>query len=76
MNKTKITVMHSFYGCDSGCCGHVIYIDDKVQDGTFEFSHPYDKNHLDWAKKFISDKLGPEHVQDLDWENCAIDVGC
>lgn len=36
-------VVHDSYGCDTGCCGHGIYVcdeNDKVMDYEFSFSHP------------------------------------
>ncbi len=67
----KITVMHTFYGCDTGCCGHVIEVDGEELAGSFDFSHPYG-DPIQYAKDLITEKMGPEHVADLDWENCEI----
>jgi hypothetical protein len=33
---------HSYYGCDSGCCGHRFYVadaDGRVLSERFEFTH-------------------------------------
>lgn len=77
----RIVVYHRGFGCETGCCGHVIATvpDDAViedrwdlddYDGEFTFSHPYrDENLKQWARNLIRDELGEEHVKDLDWEN-------
>lgn len=67
----KIIVYHSGYGCDTGCCGHFIEVDGKRQ-GQFEFFHPFQQDHLEWAKDLVRKELGEEHVTDLDWENCYV----
>lgn len=77
----KITVLHERYGCETGCCGHVIEVDGKratLKDGrSFAFHHYYDDtdgDKLEWARQWVSEEFGAEHVKDLDWENCVI--GC
>ena len=71
----KITVLHSYYGCDTGCCGHIIEVDGE-QRGRFEFDHPSDykvpEDKLEWAKNFVREQMGEEHVKDLDWDNCEV----
>ncbi len=70
----KVIVTHAFYGCDTGCCGHAIEIDDRRVD--FSFSHfnlEEDKQELiDWVRKELTRELGPNHVADIDWENSII----
>jgi hypothetical protein len=73
----KIVVLHGYYGCDTGCCGHYIHIEDDegndISDSsTFEFDHPYGEDPLTWAKEFVESAYGEDHVKDLDWENCTI----
>jgi hypothetical protein len=76
----KVTVLHRGYGCDTGCCGHVIEVNGKEQFETFDFVHPFismlgNPNADDskkWAEDFVRDKLGDAHVADLDWENCEV----
>lgn len=82
--KRRLVVLHAGYGCDTGCCGHIIeYTDNGEQVGGFEFSHPYraykytdraerDAYLKEWAEDMIRDALGEEHVADLDWENCMV----
>lgn len=67
----RVVVYHSYYGCDTGCCGHVIMVDGE-QRGEFTFNHPDSDDPLQWAKDLVEEELGPEHVADLDWDNCYI----
>lgn len=67
----KVIVYHSGYGCESGCCGHTVEIEDG--DSKFFFDHPYgEKDDLQWAKDLVKLAFGEEHVKDLDWDNCII----
>lgn len=70
--KTKVIVYHAYYGCETGCCGHIVEVGDEQK---FYFDHPYglDKAGLKaWAEDLVRDTFGEEHVADLDWENCVI----
>lgn len=72
---SRVIVYHAGYGCESGCCGHVVELDGEMH---FEFTHPFDIDLSDrdavkrWACELIADTLGSEHVADLDWDNCVI----
>lgn len=79
----KVIVYHSYYGCDTGCCGHTVELindDGSIIDSEFQFGHPYSaKTEADqraWAialaKDIIQDNLGDDHTVDLDWDNCII----
>ena len=73
----KVIVVHEGYGCDTGCCGHAIYVNNERFRSEFEFGHadvdPKDKEAMiRWAKNFVREQMGEEHVKDLDWENCQI----
>ncbi len=72
----KIVVYHQSYGCDTGCCGHIVESDDHdlhhLPRHHFTFSHPYGGDHLEYAKGLVRDQFGEEHVADLDWEECLI----
>lgn len=70
----KIIVCHADYGCDTGCCGHIIEVDGKRKEG-FHFEHP-GKDHREFAEDLIRREFGDEHVKDLDWENCIITNDC
>lgn len=67
----KIRVLHQYYGCDTGCCGHIIEIDGKVKD--FYFDHQeVSESVIDFIKRLITEQLGEEHVKDIDFENSEI----
>lgn len=75
----KIIVYHRGYGCESGCCGHAVRLQDdngKEIEEAFEFTHPYDGDAKEFAKKLVTEKFGEEHVADLDWENCVVTNEC
>lgn len=68
-----VRVYHSEYGCDTGCCGHTIEIDDNKYK--FEFTHPYgdDRNDLrGWAlglAKRVVKENWPECYNSIDWDS-------
>lgn len=67
----KIIIYHTYYGCDTGCCGHSVEIDDHRV--AFDFDHPSAKDDIEeWARKVLVAELGEDHVEDLDWENSVI----
>lgn len=73
----KVRIMHTGYGCDTGCCGHIVETEDEIQLGRFEFDHPSSKEEaVEWAKKFLVDKFGPDHCYDLDFDNSEITNDC
>jgi hypothetical protein len=67
--SAKVIVYRSFHGCETGCCGHTVQLGDEER---FEFSHPWGEDELTWAKELVAEVYGPEHVADLDWENCEV----
>jgi hypothetical protein len=69
--KPRIVVLHRYYGCDTGCCGHVVELDGE-QVGQFEFIHPYGNSASDFIRDLVTDRCGAEHVADIDWENCIV----
>lgn len=71
--KRTIIILHRGYGCDTGCCGHAIEIDGE--EVAFASDHPDGKDRMQWAKDFLTEQLGAEHVKDLDFENCIITDG-
>lgn len=83
---SAIVVYHESYGCDTGCCGHRITMEGvapgywvETGKGGFDFTHPgwdYGNNRpqdpFEWAKEWVRETFGEEHVKDLDWENCLV----
>jgi hypothetical protein len=52
-NAAYSYVVHDYYGCDSGCCGHNVILcdkDDNELDREWMFSHPYGEDHSVYAK--------------------------
>lgn len=68
----KVVVYHRGIGCDTGCCGHAIKIDDSDTDYAFDYEHPYGEDPKAFAEDLIRRELGEEHVADLDWDNCEV----
>jgi len=74
----KILVLHTGYGCDTGCCGHAIEVEDLAPGETrpgglgFCFDHPYGQDACEFAQELVAKECGEEHVRDLDWEKCVI----
>lgn len=81
----RVIVYHSYYGCDTGCCGHRVELlqdgqDEGEGDSRFDFTHNYGGDDEDsrkaFAMKMLIDEFGEEHCKDLDWENCRIGDFC
>lgn len=76
MTRRHVIVYHDTYGCDTGCCGHVIEIDGATE--RFEFNHPNwtreggAEDPRAFAERFVREEFGDEHVADLDWDACSI----
>lgn len=71
----KVIVYHRGYGCDTGCCGHVVRVQND--DGTkaeerFTFSHPAWESAREYAEAAVREEFGADHVADLAWEECEI----
>ena len=70
---TRVVVLHSGYGCDTGCCGHVVELDGERVG--FEFSHPYsdDEGEIrEFVRDLVTEQCGAEHVGDIDWDECIV----
>jgi hypothetical protein len=57
----KVVVYHSVYGCDTGCCGHIVELDPDEEHGPsktkFEFIHPYMETPEDvkeWVRELVT----------------------
>jgi hypothetical protein len=70
----KVIVYHSYYGCDTGCCGHIVeLVGDEREE--FYFAHPWQQDAKDFARELVRRAFGEEHVADLDWDHCVIEDG-
>jgi hypothetical protein len=78
----KVKVYHAGYGCDTGCCGHVIEVDgDGVSHQRFEFTHPYDENTAEekkaWARELAEETIKqnwPECLPKIDWSTLEVEA--
>lgn len=71
----RAVVIHDFYGCDTGCCGHtiVIYRGTTEVRRKFEFDHPGREGSEQFARDFVAQynaKMGSAAV--LDYSACEI----
>jgi len=66
----RVIVFHSSFGCDTGCCGHVVRLDNGCEK--FRFVHPGSDDPRAFAEDLIRESFGEEHVRDLDWEHCCV----
>lgn len=50
------TTEHTYYGCETGCCGWIAYAYDadgvKLYESEFEFMHAYDDDERQEAEDF------------------------
>ena len=69
MTSERIIVYHRTYGCDTGCCGHVI---ERGDDHKFNFTHPYNETDREFVKRVVTEQWGEEHVADIDWDNVIV----
>jgi len=70
----KVIVFHASYGCETGCCGHIVQVGD---DERFAHDHPGTlqnpgESDREFAERIVTEQFGAEHVADLDWENCVV----
>ena len=75
--NVKVIVFHGSYGCDTGCCAHIVQL-GGLQTSEL-LSHPEDgEDPREFAEALVSRHFGEEHVKDLDWEKSEIvyEEGC
>ncbi len=74
----KVYVVHDYYGCDTGCCGHsTIIITTRGEECSyFEFDHPYGETYNLFIKRMIietSQKVGFKiDFNYVDYESCEV----
>lgn len=66
----RIKVLHAYYGCETGCCGHVVEIDGDEIDGSFEFGHPDDVEEL---RSYILNHVPKECHDSIDWDSIEVE---
>jgi len=66
----SLIVLHQSYGCDTGCCGHVVQTEKGEQVGGFHFVHCYDGDTRAFIENLVRDE-GCDPA-DIDWDNCIV----
>lgn len=70
------SLVHTFYGCDTGCCGYALE-DAEGNRLDFTFDHPYDNDYrllrddeavVLWARLEFQEHLKPDDTLTLDRE--------
>ena len=65
----KIVVFHTFHGCETGCCGHVVIVDGASR--RLRFDHPDDADQMrTWVEDLVT-REGCDPA-DLDWDHCLV----
>lgn len=76
MRKLKVRVYHEYYGCDTGCCGHIVEVtgDGEKERSHFDFGDaPYKATPEEekvWARELAEEiikKNWPECLDSIDW---------
>ena len=73
---TSIRVYHAYYGCDTGCCGHIVRLNDDDRLERFEFDHGYGKaTPRDFARRLAHDVIAryhPDCLASIDWDTIEL----
>ena len=73
---TKSYVVHDYYGCDTGCCGHsVIGLDEQGHEifREFEFAHPWSSDTPEGRSSWARD-LARTHLPDVAYDDHLSEV--
>ena len=62
----RVKVFHRLYGCDTGCCGHAIEVDDEEVEDSFRFWHPDNRDDL---IDFVKARIPKECWGTIDWDS-------
>jgi hypothetical protein len=82
----KIIVYHTWYGCDTGCCGHGVYLynEEPSKDDVEDYPSGYDQRHFvfdhlsddedpdEFAKQLIKNAFGEDKIQFYDKEHSKV----
>lgn len=79
--RYKVRVYHQAYGCDTGCCGHVVEIDGPERsERHFDFGGYYgnegEAGARAWAIEHASAVIAehwPECLDSIDWESADLE---
>lgn len=73
MTAKYIKVVHTYYGCDSGCCGHTAMVmdeKDSMVDSEFEFAHMDKETTKEQFWDGIASNLKNEYKVEVDYSKC------
>lgn len=65
-----VRVYHSYYGCETGCCGHRIVVSDYpdgLERERFEFDHPDTVGSAMMLAQEVIKERWPECLPTIDW---------
>lgn len=60
----RIRVLHTTYGCDTGCCGHVVELDGE-DVGKFDFMHGAETP--EGLRKLVLESIPEQYHDQIDW---------
>ena len=72
----RVTVYHGTYGCETGCCGHWLDV-EETNKAYFVFDHP-DSDPSDraamvaWAKEAFQGRIPDECLESIDWDSATL----
>ncbi len=70
-----VYIVHGFYGCDTGCCGHEKFAvdeDGRVVHEDWRFKHPYGIDKDEWAKSELYRWPDANVESPIDLSRCAV----
>lgn len=72
----RVRVYHALFGCETGCCGHIVELGDESASRSFRFVHPYDEEVRSWAMRLAQEVVRQEWPQcydTIDWASLECD---
>ena len=67
-----VRVLHAYYGCDTGCCGHMVEVDGETVSGSFDFGH-YSKDDEEALREYVLQHVPKECHDSIDWDTLKIE---
>jgi hypothetical protein len=72
----KAWVEHGYYGCETGCCGHLVIFEDSTIPSEFDFRHfsiDYDDSWPDEIYAWIKEVAKLRGVEvEIDWDKVEL----
>jgi len=79
-DKIRVRVFHDTYGCETGCCGHVVEIvfPNGETARPFDFTHPRVRDDVKtWARQFAEEYIRDhwsECADTIDWDSMVVEA--